>query len=182
MNERNGTVDLAPDIDRFLAAVDATDLRKKIHVRFNRRMRTRAGCCIYARIRHDHVPREFRVELNPNLLIDRNPEQLLPTLAHELAHAVVRARFGGRAAPHGKEWRATIQAMGYPPERCHDLDVTGLERRRGGDSRWLCRECGKDVTLGPVQTQRERRRRGTYVCLCGGRLDTRPRYRQLTLF
>lgn len=166
----------------LLDRVDATDLGRRIRVRFNPRMRTRAGTCAYRRIRADHVPREFEIDLNPRLLLERHPEALLPTLAHELAHAVVRARHGGRAAPHGTEWKETMAQLGYPPERCHRMNVDGLARTRGDESRWRCRACGKPVTLGPVQTRRERRRRGTYVCLCGGALDARKPNEQLLLF
>jgi len=166
--------DLQRTVTDLLRRAEAEDLEARVELRFNARMRTRAGACTYRRIRHDHAPRRFLIELNPHLLLDRHPEALLPTLAHELAHVVVRVRHGGRARAHGGEWEAVIRRMGYSPERCHRMDVQGLERRRGGESRWRCRRCGKSVTLGPIQTRREHRRRGTYVCLCGGGLLREP--------
>lgn len=169
------TVDeLTAEARKLLAQAGATDLTDRIDIRYNRRMRTRAGACTYRRIRRDHVPSRFVVELNPRLLLDRHPEGLVPTLAHELAHAVVRARHGGSARAHGPEWRATMQRMGHDDRRCHDFDVAGLARPSRGESRWICRACAKTVTLGPIQTRRERRRRGSYTCLCGGGLLPYP--------
>lgn len=165
------TIDeLTTEARRLLALAAADDLSSRIEIRYNRRMRTRAGACTYRRIRHDHVPSRFVVELNPRLLLERHPEALVPTLAHELAHAVVRARYGGGARAHGAEWRETMDRMGHDDRRCHDFDVDGLARPRSGESHWTCRKCGKAVTLGPIQTRRERRRRGSYTCVCGGGL------------
>ncbi len=101
---------LARETHQLLARVEAADLASRIQVRFNPRMRTRAGACSYNRIRHDHVPGRFAIDLNPTLLLDRHPEALLPTLAHEIAHAVVRAQHGGRASTHGPAWK-TVMSM-----------------------------------------------------------------------
>ena len=167
---------------KLLARAEADDLEERIRIRFNARMRTRAGACSYRRIRRDHVPARFFIDLNPNLLLKRHPAALVPTLAHELAHAVVRARHGGRVRDHGAEWKSIMRRMGHAPERCHDMDVVGLERKSRPGSRWVCLRCNKVVDLGPVQTRRELRRRGTYTCLCGGDLRPKPPYFQQSLF
>jgi predicted SprT family Zn-dependent metalloprotease len=167
----NNEKDLALEARKLLARAHAEALAGRIEIRFNPRMRTRAGACTYRRIRRDHAPGHFLVELNPHLVRDRHPEALWPTLAHELAHVVVRVRHGGHVPVHGTEWQQVMQRMGFPPERCHRMDVQGLTRARKPGSRWTCRRCRKIVTLGPIQTRRERRRRGSYVCLCGGALD-----------
>lgn len=169
-------------VRELLARVEANGLRERIEIRFNVRMRTRAGVCSYRRIRRDHVPARFFIELNPTLLLKRQPGALIPTLAHELSHAVVRARHGGRADDHGAEWKSIMRRMGHVPERCHDLDVEGLERKSRPGSRWVCLRCNKIVDLGPVQTRRELRRHGTYTCLCGGDLRPKPAHFQQSLF
>jgi len=174
--------DLKREALRLLARVKADDLAERVVLEYNPRMRTRAGACTYRRIRHDHAPRQFLIELNPTLLLERHPEALLPTLAHELAHAVVRVRHGGRVRVHGEEWKAVMRRMGHSPDRCHDLNVDGLQRRRDGESRWVCRRCRQVVNLGPIQTRREQRRRGTYTCLCGGGLAPKPDNYQQVLF
>jgi len=167
---------------KLLGLVQAEELHDRIEILFNPRMRTRAGACTYRRIRRDHVPGKFQIELNPTLLLHRHPEALLPTLAHELAHVVVRARFGGNARNHGKEWTSMLKRMGHTPERCHNMNVEGLKRKTRPSTRWICLACNKIVTLGPVQSMRENRRGGSYVCLCGGRLERKPARSQQCLF
>ncbi len=113
-----------------------------MRVEFNARLRTAAGRA------------DFRgriVELNPRLL-DRHPEELLPTLVHELCHLAV----GPRAA-HGPRWRAAVVSLGFRPETCHRLDVSGLEVRRRIWI-WRCVHCGETY---------ERRHRAAHRFVCG---------------
>jgi len=101
-------------------------------VRYNRRMRTRAGAAWL---------RERRIDLNPRLLA-RHPEQVHETFAHELAHLVVFVRFGRDVRPHGCEWQQLMLDAGFEPSRCHRMDVTGLGRKKR--KYWflyLCRHC-----------------------------------------
>jgi len=98
-----------------------------LRVVFNSRLRTAAG-------RADFSGRT--IELNPRLL-DRHPEELLPTLVHELCHLAVGARAG-----HGPRWRSAVETLGYRPETCHQLDVSDLAPRRRRRWAWRCSGCG----------------------------------------
>lgn len=127
---------------------------RRLEVVFNDRLRTSAG-------RADFTGRA--IELNPRLL-DRHPSELVPTLAHELAHLIV-----GPRARHGPRWRAAIEALGFRAEACHRLDVAGLgvarrawiwrcggcgetyRRRHRGARRFACGRCGRRLRLeGPA--------------------------------
>ncbi len=102
-------------------------LQARLAVEWNPRLRTALG-------RADGARRAL--ELNPRLL-DRHPDELVPTLIHELCHLAVGVREG-----HGPSWRAAMAALGQPPTACHRLDVSGLELRRRRRWRWRCRDCG----------------------------------------
>lgn len=109
---------------------------------FNSRLRSSAG-------RADFHARA--IELNPRLL-DRHPEELIATLAHELGHLLAGARAG-----HGERWRATMTALGFAAETCHRLDVDGLAARRRL-WRWRCPGCGETY---------DRRHRVAHRFACG---------------
>ena len=89
-------------------------------VKWNSRMRTRAGLCL---------PMESRVELNPHLL--NNRVTLEQVLVHELCHLVVARRFP-YARAHGAKWKKAMSLCGFEPQRCHNLAV--VRRRR--QKRW----------------------------------------------
>lgn len=134
---------------RWLAGrLGARRKTRELRVVFNSRLRTAVGRADFS---------TCTIELNGRLL-DRHPEELLPTLVHELCHLVAGAR-----AAHGPRWRAAVVALGYRPETCHRLDVADLAVRRRAWT-WSCRDCG--------ETYRRSHRRATrYLCgTCGGGL------------
>ncbi len=101
------------------------------------------------------------IELNPRLL-DRHPEELVPTLVHELCHLVAGVRAG-----HGPRWREAMRALGQVPQACHRLDVSGLAARRRVWS-WLCTRCGESY-------ERRHRAAHRFACSrCGKRLRLGP--------
>jgi predicted SprT family Zn-dependent metalloprotease len=124
----------------------ARDLR----VIWNRRLRSTLGRAEF---------RTATVELNPQLL-DRNPQELVPTLIHELCHLAAGVRAG-----HGAKWKALMRACGERPTACHRLDLSHLpSRRRARRYLWLCKRCGQEYP----RTRPDARR---YRCgNCGGGL------------
>lgn len=120
---------------------------RELRVAFNPRLRTALG-------RADFASRT--IELNPHLL-ERHPEELLPTLVHELCHLVVGAR-----SAHGSRWRQAMSALGQRAEPCHRLDVSDLAVRRRVWI-WSCVGCGASL-------KRRQRTAQRYRCAgCGGR-------------
>jgi predicted SprT family Zn-dependent metalloprotease len=129
--------------------VDPRRRSRAVAVVFNSRLRTAAG-------RADG--RGWAIELNPRLL-DRHPDELVPTLVHELCHLAV-----GVADGHGKRWRRAMLALGHPPTTCHRLDTSGLESQRRRAWRWRCAGCGE------TYLRRHRGARRFRCGSCGGRL------------
>ncbi len=126
----------------------AGPLMSRTTIRYNPRMRSAAGRAFL----EDH-----RVELNPRLLA-AHPEQLIPTLIHELAHVVVHARYG-RVAPHGREFKTLMAAAGVTGKATHSMNVEPLRRRR-----YLylhrCPSCGQTFIA-------RKPRRDCYCTACG---------------
>ena len=129
---------------------DEDDLPSRVRIGYNPRLRTTLG---RARL-EDRV-----VELNPRLLSE-HPDELVPTLVHELAHVVVYMRFG-RVAPHGAHFRVLMSAAGLSAKATHDLPVAHLRRRR---QRYLyvhrCDHCGQQFVARSVK-------RGYCCAACG---------------
>jgi predicted SprT family Zn-dependent metalloprotease len=92
----------------FLRRLGEEHRAPRVRVTFNHRLRTAIG-------RSD--PSAGRIYLNPRLL-DRYPQELVPTLVHELCHVVA-----GLQAGHGPRWKGLMETLGYPPDTYHDLDV-----------------------------------------------------------
>ncbi len=133
----------------YLRRIDHEERTERVRVIFNWRMRTAIG---------RSEPSRNRIYLNPRL-IDRHPEELIPTLVHELCHLVA-----GYKAGHGPEWQELMWRCGFPPETFHELDVSEfLAARRSW--RWRCRRCGEIYV-------RKNRAAHRYRCgTCGGSLE-----------
>jgi len=126
------------------------DLGSSVRVGYNPRMRTTLGRAMLT---------EGRVELNTRLLRE-HPDQLLPTLVHELAHIATHRRYG-RVAPHGREFKTLMAVMGMTGEATHELPVAHLrQKRRKYIYIHRCSECGGTFPARKV-------RRDTYCAKCG---------------
>jgi len=52
------------------------------------------------------------------------------TVVHEMCHIIAFEKFGYGIKTHGTEWKTCMLTAGYKPERCHSVDLTGLQRTR----------------------------------------------------
>lgn len=111
--ERNGC-EVRPYAKAIARRLDADH----VPVRWNPRLRVRAGC-----VRWTH-PAAPSVQLNP-LLRKQGPQALLATLLHEMAHVIA-----GPHAGHGRTWRTTALALGDDGGRCHDYAVLLAKKRK----------------------------------------------------
>jgi SprT protein len=100
-------------------AWEQADLAERVTIRYNSRLRTSLGWAVLE---------ECRVELNTRLLLE-HPEELIPTLVHELAHLAVFRRYG-RVSPHGLQFRTLMRAVRLSGRATHDLPVESLRRGR----------------------------------------------------
>ncbi len=96
---------------------------------------------------------------------------ILPgTVVHELAHLAAYRLYGSRG--HDAAWRSVMAQAGFPPQRTHAMDVTGLP---GVQRRWAYRcGCG-EAWLTTTRHNRIQRGERTYYCTrCGQRLERDP--------
>ncbi len=125
-----------------------------VRVRFNTRMRSALGRAYID---------ENRIELNIRLL-ERFPQELEPTLAHELAHLIAPKLFGRKGLYHDEGWKQIMALLGFEPSRTHSLDVDGLKRAQKILG-WA--ECGCPGRRHPLRSRvyRNIQRRRRYACL-----------------
>ena len=112
--------------------------------------------------------RQVRLRFNA-VLLQRDFDQFLEeVVAHELAHAVVHWRYGGRVKPHGPQWREVMTLFGVTPKRCHDYeDLRPVRRLQRYRYRCGCRE----HQLTAIRHRRIQRGEREYLCKsCGHRL------------
>lgn len=74
----------------------------------------RFGCCNY----YTKV-----ISISKYLTIVNEPEQVIDTILHEIAHALAPPYSG-----HGIEWKAICTRIGARPERCYGREVTRVHR------------------------------------------------------
>jgi predicted SprT family Zn-dependent metalloprotease len=123
--------------------------------RFNSNVR-RAGVCHYPA-----PTRPGRIELSRHFVERNSDAEVVDTLLHEIAHALVGPRHG-----HDAAWRAKCREIGARPVRCYGGTVdmptgkwravcpscsTAYDRHRRPRrlSGWFCRTCGPD--RGPIR-------------------------------
>lgn len=143
---------------------NAQEILEAASVEFSHRMTSTLGRCL---------PERNLIRLNQSLIND--PDLLHTVLCHELAHLVAHHRTGGRAKPHGPEWRRLVTVAGKepsiklptgrkgqsrPPEywehRCSVCQTTRIAKTPA--RRWRCAECSKDGLDGALEVTRIRSR------------------------
>ncbi len=136
--------------DRIGLSWGIKNLHRKVQVVYNLKLSTTLGRAIL---------NSGVVELNPRLL-NKHPNEMIPTLVHELAHIVVYRRFG-RAAPHGKHFKALMGALNLSPKSMHSLPVGHLRRKR---KKYLYLHCCSECKYRFVARSY---RRNYYCVACG---------------
>lgn len=118
---------------------------------FNTNVR-RAGVCFYAQ-----RGESGRIELSSHFAERNSDEEILDTILHEIAHALVGPGHG-----HDAVWQAKCREIGARPEACYGDDVemprgrwratcpgcaTEFDRHRRPPRMigWFCRDCGPNT-------------------------------------
>ncbi len=107
------------ELDAVLELWEVLDLTTAIDWLWYPRLRTSAGRAVFV---------DMMIELNP-LLLARHPDQVRPVLIHEAAHLVVQ-RLHGPQNPHGRVWKHYMKVAGESTKATHNLDVSGLRRKK----------------------------------------------------
>jgi SprT protein len=131
----------------FLEELNLSDLRARISVEWNARMRSCAGRAFW--------PKGV-IQLNPKL-VGISKEEVRQTVLHELAHLIAYERNPNRAIKsHGKEWQKACVELGIPGEKAtHDLALPSRVLKR--QWRYECPECEKVI-------ERVRRYKSSVAC------------------
>lgn len=152
---------------------EALDVIDKVPCELSERMGTCAGKAFTQRAFGEYKPR--KIQLNARLLAI-NPDELIPTYLHELAHIVANI-FAGRQIGHKDGWKRIMRVLGVSDERCHSMDVSAFKRHVPKFS-YQCVECPRKFELSKVRHTKyqEHIARGIrfYRCKCGGTIEHKP--------
>ena len=131
----------------LLRDLDLFDLKDRISVEWNTRMRSCAGRAFW--------PKGI-IQLNPRL-VGISKAEVRQTVLHELAHLIAYERNPNRSIKtHGKEWRQACVEVGIPGEKAtHELALPSRVLKR--QWRYECPECKKVI-------DRVRRYKSTVAC------------------
>jgi len=114
--------------------------------------------------------REAVIRYNPYIFARHFDHGLQTTVPHEVAHYITDRLYGiARVRPHGREWRAVMQALGAAAQATCRLDLDGLPLRRQRRFRYRC-ACSTHE-LSACRHNRVDSGRARYYCrTCGGEL------------
>jgi predicted SprT family Zn-dependent metalloprotease len=152
---------------RNLGAIWRHSRLAEVHLRLNTRLSRSAARCL---------PAQGVIEVSAATL--GHPAAFRrEVLCHEAAHAVVSARYGRKARPHGPEWQALVRQAGFEPRaslvRCgqgaqpktgqtflHTCPVCHFSKRaKRRMPRWRCPECRAAGLEGTLRIEHVRARR-----------------------
>lgn len=160
----------------LLNEIDATDSTRvaaleygvlDLEVRWNGRLKTSAGRCLYRTRRQLGGSVEItldRLELNPKLR-QEGQAAMRQTFLHELAHAIVLAAGDAKDA-HGPKWKRVMRHLGAEVSRCHSYASMAATRK---EKRVVarCESCGLEIRRHrALAAGKDWRHAGR----CGGRL------------
>jgi SprT protein len=69
-----------------------------------------------------------RIRLSRPLWDRATEQEREQVVKHEACHLIAFQKYGYRIMPHGREWKNAMLRAGRKPERCHNIDRTGLRR------------------------------------------------------
>ena len=117
-------------------------------VRVSRRMRTTLG---------SYMPCRKQIAISSRLLAMGDHSDVREVVLHEVAHAIVHARFGNKPSAHGREFRAICKELNIEPKRYVDVLTEKWQTRIRYAA--VCDRCNVIVV---------RKRRMRFVrCACG---------------
>lgn len=105
------------------------------------------------------------LHFNPALFAADPGRHIPDTVAHEVAHSVAYRCHGSGLRPHGPEWRAVMEVMGFEPQVTHRSTAETLVRAL---NHHLYRCACRSHALGPRQHRQARNGKRRYRCrVCG---------------
>jgi predicted SprT family Zn-dependent metalloprotease len=88
--------------------------------------------------------RRSALEFSVKVMAASTPQGREQCFAHEAAHGIVWLLHGPiyrgrRRDSHGPAWQQTMRRLGYQPDRCHTVNLEGIDRRT---AKLSCGRCG----------------------------------------
>jgi SprT protein len=128
-------------------------VRFNVELKLNKRLTSTAGRAFYV---------QNLIELSQKLLKDNLQGFLDDTLPHEFCHLLSHKLYGELGKGHSNEWKHTMLALGYKPERCHSYET---QRRVVKTTKFTC---GCQIHEVTPQRKAWMRRGKVYSCTkCG---------------
>lgn len=109
--------------------------------------------------------------INPCLLNENWDHYLHQTVGHEFAHHIQHKHFP-RSSAHGPEWKSIMVALGLPPIRTHNYNVSNAQVKKKNKFLYKCDGCGAEVILGPVRHKNQQSGKVAYTHRCRSRVKT----------
>ena len=120
-------------------------------VRGSRRMRSTLG---------SYMPSAKQIAISSRLLAMGEDGDIREVVMHEVAHAIVHARFGNKPSAHGREFKAVCKELDIEPRRYVDVSTEKWQTRIRYAAR--CKFCNLLVV---------RKRRMPFArCVCGSKI------------
>lgn len=101
------------------------ELSNKIDFEFNSRFTRKLGDACFFR-----NTGRGRIRLSGPLWERATDTQRYETVIHETCHVIVRYKFKHNIKPHGIEWKTAMMNCNVRPKRTHNVDRTGLKRKK----------------------------------------------------
>ena len=108
---------LQAEIDAWCSVWGLPELAQRVRIDVSARFTSSLGRAYY---------RTCSIRLHAQLLDPERATLLREVLAHEVAHLAADMLHGSRIRPHGREWRDTFRAIGFPPRLTEPLSETGI--------------------------------------------------------
>lgn len=100
--------------------INGSNFQPKLEVQWNTRMRSAAGTA---------NGKQLLIKLNARLL-QENPQELIPTFMHELAHILCHLKYGRVKKSHGWQWEKCMRDIDEPVEVFHNMETSHLKAKR----------------------------------------------------
>ncbi len=115
------------------------------------------------RVKRNIFHRKREIRYNPYIFSKYFDDNFKTTIPHEVAHYVTDIIYGlNNIKPHGKEWKAIMQAFGADAAVTANYDLTGIPLQNRAVFSYHC-SC-REYQLGAIRHNRIKNKRGQYYC------------------
>jgi len=142
----------------------------RIELRWSQRMTSAMGNAS----RRNMMAYHYTIKLSTPLFLRATVDERRQTIIHEVCH-VLDGIVNNRKMSHGPTWKAMMKRAGVTPQRCHNVDTSGLRKARK-TYRYTCPNGHKSYELGAIRHRNMQSVGGRkYICpVCREKLNWTP--------